>query len=160
MPDLAPGIHRQRLVIEGLTQQSMTAMMLKNYLAQLAVELDMVALTDPVLHRSETYGWAGWMHWETSGCHVYAWDDEGFFSVDIYTCKVFRNEDAVAFTKAAFEADTIVQHRRSSRSRPDLPAPRSLGDPRGGTRVAAIPRGRPTRGRRVQRLVRQLCSRS
>ena len=110
MPDLAPGIHRQRLVIEGLTQQSMTAMMLKNYLAQLAVELDMVALTDPVLHRSETYGWAGWMHWETSGCHVYALYDKGSFSVEIYTCKVFRNEDAVAFTKAAFEADTIV-HR-------------------------------------------------
>lgn len=110
MRDLAPGIHRQRLVIEGLTDQPMTASMLSGYLTQLAVELDMVALTDPVLHRSDTYGWAGWMHWETSGCHVYAWDEEGFFSVDIYTCKVFRNEDAVAFTKAAFEADTIV-HR-------------------------------------------------
>ncbi|MEZ5373832.1 MAG: S-adenosylmethionine decarboxylase [Microthrixaceae bacterium] len=110
IPDLAPHIHRQRLVIEGLTELPMTSAMLTAYLSRLAVELDMVALSEPVLHRSDTYGWAGWMHWETSGCHVYAWDAEGFFSVDIYTCKPFVNESAVEFTRTAFHADTIV-HR-------------------------------------------------
>ena len=29
-------------------------------------------------------GWAGWIHWETSGAHFYAWDTpRPFFSVDI-----------------------------------------------------------------------------
>ena len=46
-------------------------------------------LLDPVTHRSDRYGWAGWVHWETSGAHFYAWEDPLFFSVDIYTCKPF-----------------------------------------------------------------------
>ncbi|MEZ5383431.1 MAG: S-adenosylmethionine decarboxylase [Microthrixaceae bacterium] len=100
MVDLAPGIHRQRLVIEGLTDEPMTDALLTHYLAQLAVELDMVALTAPILHQSTTYGWAGWMHWETSGCHVYAWDEPGFFSVDIYTCKPFDPRMRFEFTLA------------------------------------------------------------
>ena len=50
-------------------------------------------LAEPVTHRSERYGWAGWVHWENSGAHFYAWDSPvPFFSVDIYTCKEFDVE--------------------------------------------------------------------
>ncbi len=60
-------------------------------------------------HRSDTYGWAGWVHWETSGAHFYAWEQPiRFFSVDIYTCKPFDPVEAVAFTAAYFSADEIV----------------------------------------------------
>ena len=34
----------------------------------------MTLLIDPVTHRSDRYGWAGWVHWETSGAHFYAWE--------------------------------------------------------------------------------------
>ena len=69
----------------------------------------MTPLMEPVTHRSPTYGWAGWIHWETSGAHFYAWDEpELFFSVDIYTCRAFDDGDAVAFTRAFFATRAIT----------------------------------------------------
>lgn len=68
----------------------------------------MKTLIDPVTHRSDKYGEAGWIHWETSGAHFYAWEQPLlFFSVDIYTCKAFRAEDAVNFTREYFQAKEI-----------------------------------------------------
>ena len=108
MRDLAPHIHRQRLVIEGYPAEVITAEEISEYLSRLSVELDMIEILTPVLHQSDLYGWAGWIHWETSGAHFYAWDDPKFFSVDIYTCKPFSAEDAVTFTEKFFAASEIV----------------------------------------------------
>ena len=111
MVDLAPEIYRQRLVIEGLVTAPITAAQIEDYLAQLSAVLEMVTLLRPLTHKSETYGWAGWIHWGTSGAHFYAWDQPRlFFSVDIYTCKPFSVERAVAFTRVFFQATTVV-HR-------------------------------------------------
>jgi S-adenosylmethionine decarboxylase len=69
----------------------------------------MKVLTDPVTHLSETYGWAGWVHWETSGAHFYAWDTPRlFFSVDVYTCKPFDAAVAAEFTRKALGASVIT----------------------------------------------------
>jgi S-adenosylmethionine decarboxylase len=69
----------------------------------------MKILLDPVTHRSDRFGWAGWTEWEGSGAHLYAWDTPVlFFSVDVYTCKVFDMERAVEFTAAFFRARQIV----------------------------------------------------
>jgi hypothetical protein len=69
----------------------------------------MHALTRPVTHRSPRYGWAGWIHWETSGAHFYAWDQPLlFFSVDIYTCKPFDTDSVIEFTAQYFDTDNIV----------------------------------------------------
>lgn len=107
--DLAPAIHRQRLVIEGYPKAPVTDHDIKRFLSQLSDELDMKELIEPVTHRSDTYGWAGWIHWETSGAHFYAWDRPVlFFSVDIYTCKPFKPERAVAFTQQFFEASDVA----------------------------------------------------
>lgn len=101
--DLAPEIHRQRLVIEGLVEQSITDQQIKDYLTQLSAVTEMVPLMVPVTHRSDLYGWAGWIHWETSGAHFYAWDvPRKFFSVDMYTCKAFNPSDAISFTREYF----------------------------------------------------------
>lgn len=108
MKDLAPNIHRQRLVIEGYPQSPISDTDIKNYLSELSVKLDMHQLIEPVTHRSDLYGWAGWIHWETSGAHVYAWERPLlFFSVDIYTCKAFSDEAAVEFTKDYFNTKEI-----------------------------------------------------
>ena len=70
--------------------------------------LEMRALTEPVSHRSEKYGEAAWIHWETSGAHFYAWDRPRlFFSVDIYTCKPFDIRDAVRYTTSFFEISRV-----------------------------------------------------
>ena len=109
MKDLAPNIHRQRLVIEGYPSEPISDENIKSYLSELSDRLKMKLLLSPVTHRSDKYGWAGWIHWESSGAHFYAWEQPLlFFSVDIYTCKEFSNEEAVAFTQEFFNATEIV----------------------------------------------------
>jgi hypothetical protein len=108
MKDLAPEIYRQRAVIEGYPKSPLSAAQIKKYLSGLSVALDMKTLTDPVTHRSETYGEAAWIHWESSGAHFYAWDQPRlFFSVDIYTCKPFSIKEATKFTKDYFKLDHV-----------------------------------------------------
>lgn len=107
--DLAPGILRQRLVIEGTMNEPILDHDIRDYLAALSDVCGMRALTEPVTHRSDRFGWAGWIHWETSGAHFYAWEEPVlFFSVDIYTCKAFDPAAAVAFTNSFFDATQIV----------------------------------------------------
>ena len=109
MIDLAPGIYRQRLVVEGLVDEPIGPQHIEAYLAELSGVLDMTTVLAPITHQSERFGWAGWIHWETSGAHFYAWEQpQLFFSVDIYTCKPFDPHEAVAFTGAYFSADEIV----------------------------------------------------
>ena len=109
MRDLAPDIHRQRMVVEGLCREPIDAATIRDYLAKLSGTIDMTALTDPVTHRSPMYGWAGWIHWETSGAHFYAWETPRlFFSVDIYACKAFVPQDVVAYTQEFFNAYDMV----------------------------------------------------
>jgi S-adenosylmethionine/arginine decarboxylase-like enzyme len=100
--DLAPSIHRQRLVVEGTCSEVIGAERIVEYLKDLSDVCAMQTLMAPVTHRSDEYGWAGWIHWATSGAHFYAWEDPLFFSVDIYTCKWFSAERAVAFTRDYF----------------------------------------------------------
>ena len=110
--DLAPTIHRQRLVVEGYPTYVITDAHIKDYLRQLSVVTDMSALIEPVTHISDLYGWAGWIHWETSGAHFYSWERPlSFFSVDIYTCKAFDPDTAVAFTREYFRTTDIVAKR-------------------------------------------------
>lgn len=107
--DLAPSIHRQRLVVEGYPTFVISDADIKEYLSKLSVVTDMVTIIDPVTHVSEMYGWAGWIHWETSGAHFYSWERPvEFFSVDIYTCKAFDPEAVVEFTREYFRTTEIV----------------------------------------------------
>ena len=109
MIDLAPTIYRQRLIIEGYPDASVSDEQIKEYLSQLSSKLGMVQLIPAVTHRSDLYGWAGWIHWETSGAHFYAWEQPLlFFSVDIYTCKAFDPQVAIDYTKHYFKATQIV----------------------------------------------------
>lgn len=105
--DLAPGIFRQRLVVEGVCPDVISAEDIEAYLRELTRVLEMTPLMDPVTHCSDRYGWAGWVHWENSGAHFYAWDEPIFFSVDIYTCKQFTVPDAVEYTAKTFNASEI-----------------------------------------------------
>jgi S-adenosylmethionine decarboxylase len=107
--DLAPMITRQRLVVEGYPTFVITAEHIKDYLSQLSVVTDMITLIEPVTHVSDLYGWAGWIHWETSGAHFYSWERPvSFFSVDIYTCKAFDPRAVVEFTEQYFRTTEIV----------------------------------------------------
>lgn len=107
--NLAPGIHRQRLVVEGFPASVVTDTEIIAYLDELARVLEMTPILTPVVSRSDLYGWAGWTHWETSGAHFYAWETPMlFFSVDIYTCKPFDARLATEFTTTFFRASEIA----------------------------------------------------
>jgi S-adenosylmethionine decarboxylase len=107
--DLAPSIYRQRLVVEGTRTLPIGSLEITNYLTQLSQVCGMTLLIDPVTHESERFGWAGWVHWETSGAHFYAWEIPSvFFSVDIYTCLAFSETDAIKFTQNFFDATHIT----------------------------------------------------
>ncbi len=109
--DLAPMIFRQRLVIEGIVPKPISADDIIDYLSDLSPVLGMVTVMPPVTNESVEWGWAGWIHWETSGAHFYAWDRPLlFFSVDIYTCKEFGVADALAYTHRVFSPIQIT-HR-------------------------------------------------
>ena len=109
VPNLAPTIYRQRLVVEGTCPQPIDDEAIQTFLSALSEVCGMDALIEPVTHRSDRYGWAGWIHWETSGAHFYAWEQpEVFFSADIYTCKAFDAMATVEFTRDFFDADRIV----------------------------------------------------
>lgn len=107
--DLAPTIYRQRLVVEGYPAKPITADEIVEYLRRLGEVTEMNVLTTPVTHRSELYGWAGWVHWETSGAHFYAWNVPLFFSVDVYTCKAFSAGKVSDFTREFFAATDITR---------------------------------------------------
>jgi len=109
LPDLAPMIHRQRLVVEGEPYEAIDDATIRGYLSALTYVCDMNLLLEPVTHRSDRYGWAGWVHWETSGAHFYAWEDPLlFFSVDIYTCKPFDPGLVVDFTAEYLNTRRVV----------------------------------------------------
>jgi hypothetical protein len=107
--DLAPAIHRQRLVVEGTCLVPISDRQICDYLSELSTVCDMKLLIEPVTHRSERFGWAGWVHWETSGAHFYAWETPKlFFSVDIYACKAFDAGRVIEFTQKFFDAPKVV----------------------------------------------------
>ncbi len=102
-------IYRQRLVIEGTCSAPITDTDIRCYLSELSDVCGMRRLAEPVTHRSDRYGWAGWVHWDSSGAHFYAWETpELFFSVDIYTCKPFDARVAAEFTRDFFVAPELV----------------------------------------------------
>lgn len=109
LPDLAPEIHRQRLVVEGLVERPIDAPSIVDYLNGLSRVCDMRVVQEPVTHRSDRYGWAAWIHWEASGAHFYAWEQPRlFFSVDVYTCKAFDAMAVVEFTASFFDTGRVV----------------------------------------------------
>ena len=102
--DLAPEICRQRLIIEGESHQPLLREEMHNFLVELSHDLDMEPFYGPVSSYSPEYGWCAFMHWVTSGVHMYFWEDRNpcFFSIDIYTCKPFDEEDAVNCVRKFF----------------------------------------------------------
>lgn len=111
--NLAPGLVRQRVIIEATNDHVVTEAEIAAYLLELSQVLKMRPLQEPFTYPAEDAGYGGWIHWVTSGAHFYSYTpklgaDKPFFSIDAYTCKPFNIEDAVAFTKEYFNTDEIV----------------------------------------------------
>lgn len=102
--DLAPNIYRQRLILEGLYREKLEPVLLTDYLVDLAAHINMEIAKYPEVFFSEWHGYCVYMTWITSGASIYTWEfvEPRFFSVDIYSCKSFKNEEVFDFTKQYF----------------------------------------------------------
>ena len=112
MKDLAPHLSRQRLIIEGIPSAAVGCQEVKDFLEGLSKEIGMKILVPAQTHRTDFpkhhSGWSGWLHWVESGCFFHAWDSPLFFAADLFSCKKFSAEKAVAFTKKFFRAKEIA----------------------------------------------------
>ena len=102
--DLAPDIVRQRMILEGTLHNPFESEGMVRYCKDISKVLDMTPIGEPITDFAEKYGWCAYMHWKESGIHIYSWEARKppFFSIDIYTCKIFEEEEVVAFTKKFF----------------------------------------------------------
>lgn len=105
MRNLAPHIFRKRVFIEGFYNVNVNATLIKEILTELCKILKMTPLTEPLIFSctgrgsGKHHGIGGYMAWVESGVSIYTWEKYNFFTVDIYSCKDFKVEDAVNFIK-------------------------------------------------------------
>src|SRR3989344_2258580 len=104
--NLAPNLIRQRLIIEGTTNEIVKPEQIKEYLLKLADVSKMEVLKEPVTSFAHELGWSGWIHWRTSGAHFYSYPsmngNPALFTIDTYTCKAFSIKEVVEFTRKFF----------------------------------------------------------
>lgn len=115
--NLAPNLVRQRLIIEATTPVIAEPPELRRYLTGLACVTNMKIVSGPYVYSAHECGFGGWVHWRTSGAHVYSyparaeWGNEyPLVTVDTYTCKPFSISEVVDFTREFFKAIELV-HR-------------------------------------------------
>ena len=114
MKNICPEIFRQRLIVEGKYTNKPTRADVKKFLVALSKKLKMTIIYGPVIKNvagdfnPKHKGLEVVLIWAESGASLYIWDRLKFFTFDIYTCKKFDPEIAVAFTKNFFEAKEIV----------------------------------------------------
>lgn len=107
--NLAPGLVRQRVIIEGTTSKIIKQIEIKKYLNELAKVTGMEKLSGPYAYSAHEMGYGGWIHWKTSGATFYSYPVEPpFFTVDCYTCKPFSAKEAAEFTKSYFLTIELV----------------------------------------------------
>lgn len=113
MKNFAPHITRQRLTIEGIYSIDVTPSKIKTYMCTLSDRIGMTVIYGPMvknlagkinpIHK----GLEAFLIWAESGTQVYTWENDNFFTVDIYSCKEFDVKTAVDFTKKYFKAKKI-----------------------------------------------------
>ena len=107
--NLAPNIIRQRLIIEGTTKKIVEPEQMKAYLLELAKVAKTEVLSGPVAYTAHEMGYGGWIHWKSSGTHIYSYPaTPPLFTVDIYTCKSFSIKEVIEFTEKYFNPIEMV----------------------------------------------------
>jgi len=107
--NLAPGLVRQRVIIEALTPNLVRPQQMVEYLKELAKVTNMEVINSPKAYSAHELGFGGWVHWRTSGAAIYSYPtNPPLVTVDCYTCKPFNAKQAAGFTADYFKATEIV----------------------------------------------------
>ena len=109
MKDLAPGIFRQRLLIEGIYEIDVQVETIERFFEALTAGLGVSAAGDAVVNssigqgRPENQGIEAFLPLIESGVAVYTWQSSRFLSVILYTCKAFDEGRALEIVRDFFE---------------------------------------------------------
>jgi len=107
--NLAPALTRQRVIIEGLTEKIVEPAQMKQFLSDIATVLGMEVLSGPFAYSAHEMGYGGWIHWKSSGAHIYSYPTTPpLITVDIYTCKPFDGETAATYVQDYFQCIDCV----------------------------------------------------
>ena len=116
MRDLAPGIFRQRLLVEGYFTARIDRDAVERYLTGIASALELRTYGAPIVHdpaglgKAENQGFDAFIPLIDSGISLYVWSGPKFFAAVLFTCKRFDVARALDFTREYFGA-ADVEHR-------------------------------------------------
>jgi len=116
MRDLAPGILRQRLLVEGYFSAPVDRAAVEGYLTGIAAALDLRTYGAPIVHdpagqgKPENQGFDAFIPLIDSGISLYVWSKPKFFAAVLFTCKRFEVQRALDFTRQHFAAPDL-EHR-------------------------------------------------
>ncbi len=114
MKTIAPHIYRQRLVIEGIYSIQISELVLMEFLNLLSKELAMTIVYGPIVKNLAGYinpvhkGLESIVIWAESGAQLYTWENDCFFTLDLYSCKRFESNDVVKQVKNYFKTIDIA----------------------------------------------------
>ena len=107
--DLAPGIYRKRLLIEGFWTAPVDEAFVRSVLVDLAAHLGLRTYGESVVFspasgmgQEANAGWDAFVPLIDSGISGYFWAGQRFFSVLVYPCADFDSADAVEFLRGRF----------------------------------------------------------
>lgn len=116
VPDIAPDVVRQRLLIEGFYTTELDRTVVAEFLRDLAATLALRGYTEPVIFspggegKAANQGFDAFLPLVDSGIAAYFWTSRRFFSIVIYTCKTFDDTAAVRFAETFLrvEGETVT----------------------------------------------------
>jgi hypothetical protein len=116
MRDLAPGITRQRLLLEGYFTAEVDETTIRRFLTELPAALDLRTYGEATVFapegagRDSNDGYDAFIPLIDSGISLYVWKAQRFLALVLFTCKGFNAPTAVTFTRDYFAmADTEHQ---------------------------------------------------
>jgi S-adenosylmethionine decarboxylase len=106
--DLAPGIVRQRLLVEALFTVDVDEPFVDRFLHGLAEHLELRTYAPATIvapggsGRADNEGFDAFLPLIDSGISLYVWTSSRFLACVLFTCKSFDADKAVAFVNHAF----------------------------------------------------------
>jgi hypothetical protein len=108
MYNIAPGIFRKRLLIEGFFTVCVNEQSIIDFFIFITGRLKLKTYGDPVIHttsgvgKEANQGYDAFVPLIDSGIYLAVWSNQKFLSLILYTCKDFDETKALELTKEYF----------------------------------------------------------
>jgi S-adenosylmethionine/arginine decarboxylase-like enzyme len=115
--DLAPDVTRQRLLVEGFYTRDVDESVVREFLRDLPVALELRTYGEATVHapggagRADNEGFDAFVPLIDSGISLYVWSERRFLAVVVFTCKAFDVDRAVDVTRDFF---ALSDHEHSA----------------------------------------------